>query len=189
MVTSMHLPYLHQATHTKILVKFSNTQKLEGNVSNPVVDPGPPLFLNQTEAQKAEKNFLEITPPPLPYWPPPTIIWRSGSATEIPPKIQKKTLQPSPSFGIWSTPLSIHKWFPHWGTFKGMMSNPVIPAQVPEPTVQTFFAEITAWNVKRIIFNFFFFRIWELGIWYLGFKILDITGNVMWKINQYYRIG
>ena len=66
MVTSMHLPYLHQATHTKILVKFSNTQKLEGNVSNPVVDPGPPLFLNQTEAQKAKKNFLEITPPPPP---------------------------------------------------------------------------------------------------------------------------
>ena len=35
MATFMHLPYLHQATHTKILAKFSNTKKLKENACNP----------------------------------------------------------------------------------------------------------------------------------------------------------
>ena len=49
--------------------------------------PLPPLFLDQTEAQKAEKNFLGTArrrPPPNPFisgsgWPQP-LIWRSGWA-------------------------------------------------------------------------------------------------------------
>ena len=38
----------------------------------------PPLFLDQNEAQRAEKTFFEATPPP------PPLIWRSGSATGLP---------------------------------------------------------------------------------------------------------
>ena len=41
--------------------------------------PRAPLFLNQTEAQRAEKNcFWDWPPPPLL---PPPLNWRSGSAT------------------------------------------------------------------------------------------------------------
>ena len=41
--------------------------------SVPVVDPGegptlPPLFLEQTKAQKAEKIFFETAPPYLRVW-------------------------------------------------------------------------------------------------------------------------
>ena len=37
-----------------------------------VVDPrdGPPLFLDQTEAQRAEQIFLRLPPPPHPDEPP-----------------------------------------------------------------------------------------------------------------------
>ena len=31
--------------------------------------PGPPLFLDQTEAQRAKNFFLEIAPPPHPPLP------------------------------------------------------------------------------------------------------------------------
>ena len=37
-----------------------------------------PLFLDQSEAWRAEKKILETPPPP----PPPPLIWSSGSATE-----------------------------------------------------------------------------------------------------------
>ena len=59
----------------------------------PVVDPGEgpkgpapdPLFLDQTEARRAEKVFFEtgsslFSPPP----PSPRLIWRSGSTTVFP---------------------------------------------------------------------------------------------------------
>ena len=39
--------------------------------------PVPPLFLAQTEARRADKNFLRLPPPP------PLPIWRSGSATAL----------------------------------------------------------------------------------------------------------
>ena len=47
--------------------------------------PPPPLFLDQTEARRAGKTFLEIAPPlNLRVWmiPPPPLISRSGSGTE-----------------------------------------------------------------------------------------------------------
>ena len=51
-----------------------------------VADPGegPPLFLFQTEAWRAEK-FFETAPPPSQGLddPPPPLIWRSGSAAAI----------------------------------------------------------------------------------------------------------
>ena len=44
---------------------------------------GPPLFLDQTEARRAEKKFFETSPPPhLRVWMTgPPLIRRSGSAT------------------------------------------------------------------------------------------------------------
>ena len=46
---------------------------------------GSPLFLDQTEARRAEKSFLRPPPPPPisgSVWPgPPPLIWRSGSDT------------------------------------------------------------------------------------------------------------
>ena len=56
---------------------------------NAVADPGEgsPLFLDQTEARRAEKNILETRPSPLSKGlddhPPPPFISRSGSATEM----------------------------------------------------------------------------------------------------------
>ena len=58
-----------------------------------MADPGegpatPPPFLDQTEARRAEKIFLETSPPHLsqdlndPPPPQPPLIGRSGSATE-----------------------------------------------------------------------------------------------------------
>ena len=56
----------------------------------PAPSPPPhPLFLDQTEAQRAEKSFWRLSPPlsqglndpPLPHPP----IWRSGSATVLGP--------------------------------------------------------------------------------------------------------
>jgi len=49
--------------------------------------PASPLFLDQTEARRAEKMFLETAHPPTPYhrvWMtgPPLLISRSGSGTE-----------------------------------------------------------------------------------------------------------
>ena len=44
----------------------------------------PPLFLDQNEARRAEKNIFETGPLPLiseSGWPGPPLIWRSGSAT------------------------------------------------------------------------------------------------------------
>ena len=47
---------------------------------------GGGLFLKQTEAWRAEKNFFETAPPPYlrvwMTWLPPLITWRSESATE-----------------------------------------------------------------------------------------------------------
>ena len=49
--------------------------------------PPSPLFFDQNEARRAEKNFLGDRAPPSPrVWmpappPPPHLIWRSGSAT------------------------------------------------------------------------------------------------------------
>ena len=61
--------------------------------SVPVVDPGegptlPPLFLDQTKAQKAEKIFSDTDPPYLrvSMTAPAPIIERSESATECPTK-------------------------------------------------------------------------------------------------------
>ena len=64
-----------------------------------VMDPGegprgtrpPPLFLDQTEGRRVERNFLETAPPPPPclsqgvdYRPlPPSLISRSGSDTAV----------------------------------------------------------------------------------------------------------
>ena len=56
-----------------------------------VAEEGPgergfPLFLDQNEARRAEKNFCETgLPPYLRVWmtAPPPLIWRSGSATGI----------------------------------------------------------------------------------------------------------
>ena len=46
--------------------------------------PGPPLFLDQTEAQRDEKCVFKNRPPLISgsgWPPPPPSIWRSGSAT------------------------------------------------------------------------------------------------------------
>ena len=48
----------------------------ENNMNITVADPGegpgggpvPPLFLDQTEAQRAEKNFFQTVPPYLRVW-------------------------------------------------------------------------------------------------------------------------
>ena len=48
---------------------MSNFTKLHLTVADPGEGsggPGPPLFLNQTEAQGAEKNFFGDCPLPLP---------------------------------------------------------------------------------------------------------------------------
>ena len=61
--------------------------------------PPPPLFLDENEARRAGKMFFLRPAPPLPPylriwmtapplisgsgWPPPPLIWRSGSATAI----------------------------------------------------------------------------------------------------------
>ena len=48
--------------------------------------PGTPLFLDQTEAQRAEKYFLETGSPSLPQGlddQPPPLILRSGSSTAL----------------------------------------------------------------------------------------------------------
>ena len=46
-----------------------------------------PLFLDQTEARRAPPKFLETAPPPLilgsGWLPPPPLIWRSESTTEL----------------------------------------------------------------------------------------------------------
>ena len=39
--------------------------------------PGPPLFLDQTEAQRVDEYFLDTTTPP------PQLISRSGSGTDL----------------------------------------------------------------------------------------------------------
>ena len=44
-------------------------------------DPGPPLFLDQNEVLRAEKNFLETAPPYLRHWmtaPPPPLPLSKG---------------------------------------------------------------------------------------------------------------
>ena len=67
------------------------------SVADPGEGSGGPLFLDQTEARRVEKNFLDtaapfspglVARPPVPYlvvWlpapPPPPLIWRSGSTT------------------------------------------------------------------------------------------------------------
>ena len=47
--------------------------------------PPTPLLLDQTEAQRAEKIFLETAPPPLSQGldDRSPLIWRSRSATEV----------------------------------------------------------------------------------------------------------
>ena len=69
--------------------------------SRAVADPGegpggpvPPLFLDQTEAKRVEKIFLETAPPPaLRVWMIPTSLSWSGSATvEAKEKKQSRTL-------------------------------------------------------------------------------------------------
>ena len=60
-----------------------------------VADPGQgptslPLFLDQTEARRAEKKFLGDRPPPHPP-PPPPLISRCGSGTVWDTSIQKDT--------------------------------------------------------------------------------------------------
>ena len=74
--------------------------------SRAVADPGegpggpvPPLFLDQAEAKRAEKIFLETDQPPPPptaylrVWMIPTSLSRSGSATvEAKEKKQSRTL-------------------------------------------------------------------------------------------------
>ena len=52
--------------------------------------PGPPLFFDQNEARRAEKNFLGDRPPPLSQGlddRPPRLIWRSGSAPDFSDKV------------------------------------------------------------------------------------------------------
>ena len=49
-------------------------------------DPGHPLFLDQTEARRAEKNFLETCAPP------PSIISRSGAGTVLPTLIMSSAI-------------------------------------------------------------------------------------------------
>ena len=47
---------------------------------------GPPLFLDENEARRADNSFFEAGPPlsqGLDDRPPPPLIWRSGSATGI----------------------------------------------------------------------------------------------------------
>ena len=56
------------------------------SVADPEGGPGAPLFLDETKARRAEKNFfLRSAPSPLISEfgrpPPPPFIWRSGSAT------------------------------------------------------------------------------------------------------------
>ena len=68
--TSMKWPSPHEA---------SSAFTWYTSVADPGEGPGgpwSPLFLNQKEARRAKKHFLETVPPP------PPIIWRSGSATD-----------------------------------------------------------------------------------------------------------
>ena len=56
------------------------------SVADPGGAPGAPLYLDETKARRAEKNFFWDQPPPplsqgLEDRPPPPFIWRSGSAT------------------------------------------------------------------------------------------------------------
>ena len=57
-------------------------------MADPGKGPGTPLFLDQSEAQRAEKNVLETTLPTylrvwMPPPPPPPLVSRFGSGTEI----------------------------------------------------------------------------------------------------------
>ena len=69
--------------------KLIRTGKISDRSRGGARPPTPPYFIDQTEARRADKNFLETgfpfilgsrwlppTPPPFPF------IWRSGSATE-----------------------------------------------------------------------------------------------------------
>ena len=70
-----HMTYWNINLTTKV------NEKIEKKSSG-----GGGLFLKQTEAWRAEKNFFETAPPPYlrvwMTWLPPLITWRSESATE-----------------------------------------------------------------------------------------------------------
>lgn len=58
-------------------------EERDSTVAHPVEEPGgrvAPLFVDQTKAQRAEKMFLEATPPPPPY----LKVW-SSTALPLPP--------------------------------------------------------------------------------------------------------
>ena len=84
------MPYPHPIA---VVGKFQIILKLELQCWIQGRCPGgpAPLFFDQNEAQRAEKFFLETAPPPyLKVWmtatpPPPHLISRSGSATELAP--------------------------------------------------------------------------------------------------------
>ena len=59
-------------------------------------DPPPPLFLDQSEARRAEKNFLQIAPPPL----------SKGLDDHHPPPPLSQGLDPA-LWWIWKVILSI----------------------------------------------------------------------------------
>ena len=61
----------------------ANFPEISGGARGEAEGTGSPLFLDQTEARRAEKSFLRPPPPYLRVCTtgPPPLIWRSGSAT------------------------------------------------------------------------------------------------------------
>ena len=82
--------------------------------------PGLPLFLDQTETRRAEKNFFGERPPPhyLRVWmtwnPPPPLISRSGSGTVIYHQNCYNTSPMLPHFAVMAEP---RQGSINWNTF------------------------------------------------------------------------
>ena len=79
-----HLSYMW--TESLSGMDFVSMQKLCGIMQWWVQGACPPLFLDQTEAGRAEKNFFKTALPPLisgSGWLPRPLIWRSGSASAV----------------------------------------------------------------------------------------------------------
>ena len=67
-------------------LSFHYSGGFRGGARGAQTAPPRPLFLDQTEAQRAEKNFFGDRPPPPAYlrvWITPLLISRSGSATAL----------------------------------------------------------------------------------------------------------
>ena len=83
----------------RIVFHHAKACYIYGAVGNPREGPGgpAPLFLDQTEARRVEKNFFETAPVPLisgSGWlfppPPPPFVWRSGVWKQFYAKVLSK---------------------------------------------------------------------------------------------------